>query len=115
MKSTDEKLRDDIAKAIADVIGHGMREKCYAQADAVLSILDVHPVIEWLNVRITADDIHWFEPVFRAWEASDWDGTIDGLNAAIASLVEKTSARLTSSMPSAREGRGYEQLENTFI
>jgi hypothetical protein len=32
----DEDVRDRVAKAIADVIGHGMREKCYAHADAAL-------------------------------------------------------------------------------
>lgn len=39
-----DKLREDrhdaIAKAIADTIGHGMREKCERHADAVLVILD---------------------------------------------------------------------------
>lgn len=33
-------LRDAIAKAIADAIGHGMREKCERHADAVMAILD---------------------------------------------------------------------------
>lgn len=32
-------LRDQIAKAIADSLGHGMREKCERQADAVLSVV----------------------------------------------------------------------------
>jgi len=35
-----EDLRDAIAKAIADCIGHGMREKCERHADAVLAVLD---------------------------------------------------------------------------
>jgi hypothetical protein len=32
-------LRDAIAKAIADSIGHGMREKCQRHADAVLKVV----------------------------------------------------------------------------
>jgi len=36
MNNRDE-LRAAVAKAIADVIGHGMREKCYAHADAALA------------------------------------------------------------------------------
>jgi len=35
-----EDRRDAIAKAIADAIGHGMREKCERHADAVLAVLD---------------------------------------------------------------------------
>ena len=35
-----EDLRDAIAKALADCIGHGMREKCERHADAVLAVLD---------------------------------------------------------------------------
>jgi len=32
-------LRDAIAKAVADVIGHGMREKCERHADAVMAVV----------------------------------------------------------------------------
>lgn len=35
-----EVLRDNIAKAITDAAGHGMREKCTRHADAVLDVLD---------------------------------------------------------------------------
>jgi hypothetical protein len=34
-----ETLKDNIAKAIADAAGHGMREKCERHADAVLDVL----------------------------------------------------------------------------
>lgn len=36
MNKISDAARDDVAKAIADVIGHGMREKCAAHADAAL-------------------------------------------------------------------------------
>lgn len=32
-------LHDAIAKSIADVVGHGMREKCSVHADAVLAVV----------------------------------------------------------------------------
>jgi hypothetical protein len=37
-------LRDDIAKAIADTIGHGMREKCLKHADAALAVIDADSI-----------------------------------------------------------------------
>lgn len=37
--STNEQARDVVAKAIADVIGHGMREKCERHADAALAAI----------------------------------------------------------------------------
>ena len=33
---TNDELRDRVAKAIADAIGHGMREKCEHMADAAI-------------------------------------------------------------------------------
>lgn len=35
-------LHDAIAKAVADVIGHGMREKCERHADAVMAVVGPH-------------------------------------------------------------------------
>jgi len=34
-----EYLRDVVAKAIADAVGHGMREKCYVHADAAIEAI----------------------------------------------------------------------------
>lgn len=31
---------------------------------------------------ITADDLHWFEPVFMAWNCGDYAGVLDGLESA---------------------------------
>ena len=35
----NDRLRDKVAKAIADAIGHGMAEKCYTHADAAIAAL----------------------------------------------------------------------------
>lgn len=36
------------------------------------------------KVNITADDLHWFEPVFHAWNCNDMEGVLDSLETAIA-------------------------------
>lgn len=46
-------LHDAIAKAIADAIGHGMREKCTVLADAVIAV--VAPQLVATAERVEAD------------------------------------------------------------
>jgi hypothetical protein len=73
MKSTDEKLRDDIAKAIADVIGHGMREKCHAHAAAVLSILDSQPVREEVTDEMVDAYVNTVNKHLGSLSEADWE------------------------------------------
>jgi hypothetical protein len=73
MKSTDEKLRDDIAKAIADVIGHGMREKCHAHAAAVLSILDSQPVREGVTDEMVDAYVNAVNEYLGSVTESQWE------------------------------------------
>lgn len=35
-------------------------------------------------LHITADDLHWFEPVFAAWQCDDFEGVLESLETAIA-------------------------------
>lgn len=36
-----------------------------------------------MSARITADDLHWFESAFNAWQCGDIEGALDGLNSAV--------------------------------
>lgn len=62
-----EQLRDSIAKAIADVVGHGMREKCVDHADAVLCLISRE------LVNVSDEDV---ERALDATVPGDDDGTI---------------------------------------
>ncbi len=39
------------------------------------------------KILITPDDIHWFEPVFRAWECNDMPGVLESLESAIKQFI----------------------------
>lgn len=78
-------LRDTIAKAIADSIGHGMREKCEKQADAVLVVIapqleatarhaiDAHLALQGLNIVVGQPDSDWIASHLVPREVSDED------------------------------------------
>lgn len=58
MSSRDE-LKDAIAKAIADVVGHGMREKCERHAEAALAVIESDPITEFYTDRNRGGWAHW--------------------------------------------------------
>ena len=76
-----EDRRDAIAKAIADCIGHGMREKCERHADAVLAILDAKgdgganvptfdlDAMAWEQIKKAASESEWIPSEYMA---NDW-------------------------------------------
>lgn len=50
---------------------------------ALLSAAPSVPVAEKPTILIAADDLHWFEPVFRAWTCGDMEGCLSSLEIAV--------------------------------
>jgi hypothetical protein len=61
-------------------------------------------------VVVGADDIHWFEEAFRAWECNDMAGVLDGLTSAVNYFVPSPAAPVAAVpgwMPTCAKAPGH--------
>ena len=95
-------LRDLIAKAIADSSGHGMREKCEKQADAVLSVVmpQLSATAEHAIAHLSAQaKVRVGDSNFESWFADEFKaankGTKQHLREAYEAGMNDPAARLS--------------------
>lgn len=83
-------LEASVKEAALNLFGHtGSNAFSLPIGDGLL--VNAGPEDSWAivaknSVTVSADDIHWFEDAFRAWDANDMEGTLDGLTKAVNAL-----------------------------
>lgn len=110
-------LRDAIAKAIADAIGHGMREKCERHADAVLAV--VGPQL--LSAAHTANppdaaDSGWVDEALLKKAANMLDRAAElGGNPGLRNARHECAAELRDALAAQGQGDSFQQRVSTWM